>query len=99
MAERQSQRDVRLEYTFDRLLVAKLEQVYQILVPDRVRIVGDRSKLIGAGDEDGGNLRPGILGQAEGGEHHCQPNGGADHVRDRAGLRCSGGMGLRRRRL
>jgi hypothetical protein len=32
------------------------------------------SKLIGAGDEDGGNLRPGILGQAEGGEHHRQPN-------------------------
>jgi hypothetical protein len=33
MAERRSQPDVRLEYAFDRLLVAKLEQVYQILVP------------------------------------------------------------------
>ena len=50
MAERRSQRDVHLEYTFDRLLVAKLEQVYQILVPDQVRVVSDRSKLIGAGD-------------------------------------------------
>ena len=99
MAERPSQRNVRLEYTFDRLLVAKLEQVYQILVPDQVRVVSDRSKLIGAGDADGGNLRPGILGQAERGEHYCQSNGGADRVRRRAGLRCSGGMGLRRRRL
>ena len=77
MAERLSQPDVRLEYAFDRLLVAKLEQVYQILVPDRVRVVGKGSKLIGVGDEDSGNLRPGILGQAEGEEHHCQPNGGA----------------------
>jgi hypothetical protein len=30
MAERRNQRDVCLEYTFDRLLVAKLEQVYRI---------------------------------------------------------------------
>ena len=98
MAERRSQRDVHLEYAFDRLLVAKLEQVYRTLVPDRVRVIGEPaaaqagdSKLIGAGDEDGGNLRPGILGQAEGGEHHRQPNGGADRVRRRARLRCSNG--------
>src|SRR6516162_6346202 len=71
MAERRNKRDVCLEYTFDRLLVAKLEQVYRTLVPDRVRVVGEPapaqaggSKLIGAGDEDGGDLRPGILGQA-----------------------------------
>ncbi len=106
MAERRNKRDVCLEYTFDRLLVAKLEQVYRTLVPDRVRVVGESapaqaggSKLIGAGDEDGGNLRPGILGQAEGGEHHCQPNGGADRVRRRARLRCSHRMDIRRRRL
>src|SRR6202035_756824 len=99
MAERRNKRDVCLEYTFDRLLVAKLEQVYRTLVPDRVRVVGDGSKLIGAGDEDGGNLRPGILGQAEGGEHHRQPNGGADRVRRRARLRGSYRMDIRRRRL
>ena len=70
MAERRNNRDVCLEYTFDRLLVAKLEQVYRTLVPDRVRVIGEPapqaggSKLIGAGDEDGGDLRPGILGQA-----------------------------------
>src|SRR6478752_8907022 len=106
MAERRNKRDVCLEYTFDRLLVAKLEQVYRTLVPDRVRVVGELapaqaggSKLIGAGDEDGGNLRPGILGQAEGGEHHCQPNGGTDSVRRRATLRCSYRMDIPRRRL
>ena len=99
MAERRSQRDVHLEYSFDRLLIAKLEQVYQILVPDRVRVVGNGSKLIGAGDEDGGDLRPGILGQAEGGEHHCQPNGGAGRIRHRAGLRRPSGMDIRGRRL
>ena len=57
MAERRNKRDVCLEYTFDRLLVAKLEQVYRTLVSDRVRVVGE---------------------SAEGGEHHCQPNGGAE---------------------
>ena len=41
MAERRNKRDVCLEYTFDRLLVAKLEQVYRTLVPDRVRVVGE----------------------------------------------------------
>ena len=106
MAERRNNRDVYLEYTFDRLLVAKLEQVYRALVPDRVRVVGESapaqpggSKLIGAGDEDGGDLRSGILGQAEGVEHYCQPNGGADRVRRRARLRCSPRMDIRRRRL
>jgi hypothetical protein len=33
MAERRSQPDVRLEYAFDRLLVAKLEQVYLVTIP------------------------------------------------------------------
>ena len=96
MVERRNKRDVCLEYTFDRLLVAKLEQVYRTLVPDRVRAIGEPapvqaggSKLIGAGDEDGGDLRPGILGQAEGGEHHRQPNDGADRIRRRARLGCS----------
>jgi hypothetical protein len=94
MAERRNQRDVCLEYSFDRLLVAKLEQVYQILVPDRVRIVGDGSKLIGAGDEDGSRLRPGILGEAEGGEHHRQPDSGIGRVCRRAGLRRPKRMGI-----
>jgi hypothetical protein len=41
MAERQQiRRSVQLEFAFDRLRAAKLEQAYDILVPDRVRIVG-----------------------------------------------------------
>jgi hypothetical protein len=37
MAERRKKRDVRLEFAFDRLVAVKLEQVYEILVPDQVR--------------------------------------------------------------
>ena len=48
MAERRNKRDVRLEYTFDRLLVAKLEQVYRTLVPDRVRVIGEPPRQAGA---------------------------------------------------
>src|SRR5262252_3511350 len=68
MAEPRSRRDVCLEYSFDRLLVSKLEQVYQILVPDRVRIVGNGSKLIGAGLKTAAIYARGILVHAEGGD-------------------------------
>ncbi len=42
MAERRGQerREVRLDYAFDRLFTAKLQQAYEILVPDQVRLVG-----------------------------------------------------------
>jgi site-specific DNA recombinase len=46
---------VRLEYTFDRLLVPKLAQVYERLVPARVRIIGEEHKV-----KDGGNEDPAI---------------------------------------
>ena len=44
--QRPIRRAIHLEFAFDRLLAAKLEQAYDILVPDRVRIVGkgDRSR-------------------------------------------------------
>jgi site-specific DNA recombinase len=38
MAERRKKRDVRFEFAFDRLVAVKLEQVYEILVPDQVRL-------------------------------------------------------------
>src|SRR6202048_5230953 len=57
MVERRNKRDVCLDYTFDRLLVAKLQRVYRPLVPGRVRVVGEPppaqtggSKLIGVGE-------------------------------------------------
>ena len=44
MAERCARlRAVHLEYTHDRLLAAKLEQAYAILVSDCVRVVGEPS--------------------------------------------------------
>src|SRR4051794_20953733 len=96
--QRAIRRAIHLEFAFDRLLAAKLEQAYDILVPDRVWIVGS-AKAIGAGDEDRGDLRSCIVGQTKGGEHDRQPNGGAGRVRLRAAVRSAAGMGLRRRRL
>lgn len=63
MAERRprQRRDIRLDYAFDRLLVAKLQQVYEILVPDRVRLAGERAPVTGESDEDRRNLRSGLL--------------------------------------
>ena len=58
---RRRHNDVRLEFAFDRLLSTKLQQVYEILVPDRVRMVGARSELTEDGDGDRGDLRAGIL--------------------------------------
>jgi hypothetical protein len=41
MAERRGHdRSVQFEHAFDRLLAVKLEQVYRILVPERVRAIG-----------------------------------------------------------
>ena len=82
-------REVRLDYAFDRLLAGKLQQVYEILVPDRVRIIGSRSALNGDVDEDRGDLRQGVLGQAEGREHHCEPDGGIGGIRRQPRLRRS----------
>jgi site-specific DNA recombinase len=60
--QRPIRRAIHLEFAFDRLLAAKLEQAYDILVPGRVRVVGS-AKVTGAGDEDGSNLRSCIVGQ------------------------------------
>jgi hypothetical protein len=49
-------RKVRLDYAFDRLLITKLQQAYEILVPHQVRAVRD-SVLNGDGDEERSDLR------------------------------------------
>ena len=54
--KRQIRRAIHFEFSFDRLVAAKLELVYDILVPDRVRIVGS-AKVTGASDENRGDLR------------------------------------------
>src|SRR5712691_11164782 len=99
MVERRPiRRAVHLAFAFDRLLAAKLALAYDVLVPDRVRIIG-ATRMMGAGDEERGDLRPCIVGQAKGGEHNRQPDGGADRVRSRAAVRGATGMGLRGRGL
>jgi hypothetical protein len=94
-SRRRESYDVCLQHVFDRLLGAKLQQAYEILVPDRVRITGDRIRVTGGGDEDGRDLRQGVVGQAEGGEHHCQSDGGVGRFRAQPRLRCAGRMDLR----
>src|SRR5690242_20140807 len=98
MVRRQAIRTVRLEFAFDRLLAAKLDLAYDILVPDRVRIIRS-TKLTGAGDEDGSDLCSRIVGQAKGGEHDRQPDGGAHRLCPRPAIRGTTRMGVRGRRL
>ena len=53
MAERPARYQVRFEYCFDRLLGAKLEQAYDILVPDHTRRTGGHARVGGHGHEEG----------------------------------------------
>ena len=70
MAERSGHdRSVQFEHAFDRLLAAKLEQGYGILVPERVRAIGADQSVRGKRDEGCRDLRQSIFGAAEGGEH------------------------------
>ena len=80
MADRRSRRHrhkVQLDYVFDRLLGSKLQQVYELLVPDRVRIVGEHTRVMEGGNADRSDLRKGVFGQAARGEHDRQSDGGA----------------------
>ena len=69
-----------LEYAFDRLHSAKLEQAFAILVPNRERRVDEPTAPRGALNEDSRHLRPRLLGPAERGEDHSQPDGGTEGV-------------------
>jgi len=50
---------IQVSYSFDRLLEPKLAQAYEILVPRREHPVGVRVKEFD--DEDGSNLRKGVV--------------------------------------
>ena len=91
MAEqrRGKDREVCLDYAFDRLLAAKLQQVYEILVPDQVRVVNNCSALNGETNENRGDLRQGVVRQVERREHHCEPDGGISGVCSEPRLRRS----------
>ena len=64
-----------LEFAFDRLHAAKLEQVFAILVPNRERRIDESTGLKGESHENSRHLRPCLFGSTERGE------GKALHVR------------------
>ena len=66
---------------------------------DQVRIIGESSRVMESGNADRGNLRTGVVGQAAGGRHDCQPDGSTDRFCTEPRLSGAHGMGLRRRRL
>ena len=84
-----AERRVELEYVFDRLGELQRAQAYQLLVPQRRRIIEK-----GPEDENRGDLCEGVLGQAEGGTNNRQSDGGPAGVRQGARAIGSGGMGF-----
>lgn len=77
-------RRVELNYVFDRLGELQLIQAYHLLVPERRKLI-DR----GPGNEDSSDLRKGFFGQAEERSNDCQPDGGAEGVRELLRIRGS----------
>ena len=69
-------RKIEFDYVFDRLGDHQLIQAYHLLVPERRKLI-ER----GQGDEDSGDLRQSIFGQAEERSNDRQPDGGTEGVR------------------
>jgi RecB family endonuclease NucS len=71
---------VQLEYRFDRLLIRKLEQDYQLLVPEIRRPVGSvppNSVQEMTNEQAGSHLCASLLGPTEGEPHDWKPDVGA----------------------
>lgn len=83
-------RAILVEYSFDRLQLSKLQQAYELLVPHYVRATGRSAKLMEDHDEGGGDLREGVVEQAEGRKYDCKPNRGTACLRARTKLQRSG---------
>src|SRR6476660_3573925 len=102
MADRTAKRewrDVRLAYSFDRLLTSKIQQAYEMLAPDTVRVTGEHSGKKEKNRDGCSDLHPGVVGQAAREEHDCQPDDGADRLRTQPRSPRTGRVDLRRRRL
>jgi len=67
MAERRKPKslDVNFDYVFDRLLIHKLQQAYEILVPDNVRITGGQMEPPLDEEEARPNVRTCLLREVE----------------------------------
>lgn len=77
-------RRVELNYVFDRLGELQLIQAYHLLVPERRKIIAK-----GEDDEHSSDLRTGFVGPAEERSNDCQPDGGAEGVRELLRIRGS----------
>jgi len=93
---------VQLEYRFDRLLIRKLEQAYQLLVPEIRRAVGSttlNSVQEVTNEQAGSHLRTRFLGPTEGEPHDWQPDVGTGGIGPGSRICRSVGMGVSRRRV
>src|SRR5271163_2375204 len=90
MGKRRSSPDICLEYAFDRLFTAKLQRVYEILVPDRVRVTGEVATSRGDRHEERRDLRQSLLRPTEGGAHDRESNSGVDRLCSRTRLSRAG---------
>ena len=76
------------------------QQAYELLVPNCVRLItSERSALSRNQHEGSGNLCEGLLGQAEGGQDHREPDSFSAGLCQGKKFQCSGRMGDRRRGL
>src|SRR6202163_782736 len=92
VAERRhsTRQNLRHGYCFDRLLVEKLVQAYDLLVPDKQWAVGQSTEPKEAlNAQASGDLCACFLGSPERESHHCQPDGGADSTCRDARVRSS----------
>ena len=95
-------RKLQFQYRFDRLLPDKLQQAYQLLVPDHARPIGGSVTTFpqeNMHDASRGHLRSGLFGSSEGGTHDCQSDRSLSGVGAEAQLRSAARMGVSRRRL
>lgn len=79
---------VETEFVFDPLQAAELSAAYRILVPERPSRSVRAGQEASAADEQRSDLRPGLLGPAEGAGDDRVPDRGAAHARRTAGTRC-----------
>jgi hypothetical protein len=86
---------ISLEFAFDRVMHLKLQQAYEVLVPDRVRVIAEPLNKEGY-HESRGDLRESVLRQAERREHNSESDSSATGICSKPGLRGSRRMGNRR---
>ena len=88
---------IQLEYGFDRLLPAKLEQVYEQLVPDKrwpVKPTEPKAIQEQLNEQTRGHLCLSVFRSAEGESDDRQSDGGPERVRRKSRLPGAGGMGV-----